>query len=145
MAGGPCAKIFMTVECSLLSRQLMAPDDVWIFYFRLFVYLFIFFVAPREESRRRYIVSLNRDAQFAVSIDRSERILFPFSIPFLSNHPWIRGRSAARFRFTRKRDRACPSNVVKVNRSYAHITPERLYTGGRRVALELCTLQIVSE
>lgn len=80
MAGGPCAKIFMTVECSLLSRQLMAPDDVWIFYFRLFVYLFIFFVAPREESRRRYIVSLNRDAQFAVSIDRSSESssLFPF-------------------------------------------------------------------
>lgn len=54
MAGGPCAKIFMTVKCSLLSRQLMAPDDAPIFYFHLFIYSFIFsssFVAPPREKR----------------------------------------------------------------------------------------------
>lgn len=141
MAGGPCAKIFMTVKRSLLSRQLMAPDDVPMFYL-FFIYLFtspppaLSFVSTRKETT----LSLTqpncghlRQAYLSERIERSSLFFLPSFLSSLPSQP-------STLSIYSKRDRAWRGNVVKVNRSHAYITPERLYTreGGWRLNYAPC-------
>lgn len=146
MAGGPCAKIFMTVKCSLLSRQLMAPDDVPMFYL-FFIYLFIYLPPPAlsfVSTRKETTLSLtqpncghSRQAYLSERIEPSSpSFLFLSSFPSFSTiHAFdlLEARSSVA-------GQRCKSQSI--SRVY---NPGKIIYTGRRVALELCTLQIVLE